>query len=144
MANNIIIELCAEDRVRLDKLTAALESRPDCSACARAVSEYTATVTQTRTEPTEAPKTETPADTHPIDEGLPWETAEAEAAPQTAKTYTISDLQEIARRLISPQSGKRDAAKEIITAYAPKISAIPEDKYGAVMAELIMLEKREG
>lgn len=45
---NITVELCAEDRARIDKVIeelANLAKRPDCSACAKGVAEYVSAAT---------------------------------------------------------------------------------------------------
>lgn len=44
--NTITIELCTEDRARLDAILTALESRPSCERCAETVAEMYTDATQ--------------------------------------------------------------------------------------------------
>lgn len=135
--NTIIIELCEDDRKRLDEIITFLgliyteyKSRP--------VSAEAATAPQTE----EKPK---PVETeHPVDDVSPHAAPAPVAEPEPAKDepqYTQADILAIVQRLIAPGSTKRAEAKAIVNDYAVKISAIPEDKYNEVMDRLVKLEK---
>lgn len=167
--NTIIFELSAEDRARLDKIIELLGHVPACDHCVegalkliqQAPAAQTAQEPEKRAEKAEAYvedkditdalraalapeiKATAPADEHPAPVELPWEEdlkkIEAAKAEQ-AKTYTHDDVLAIVRRLIAPGSAKRDKAKAIVNAYAPKISQIPEDKLAEVMTQLTELE----
>lgn len=123
--NHITIELCAEDRARLDRIIAALEGV--LVEADQAVEETTAPVAQ---EPAEEPQAEAPAATTPE----PEKPAEAEISAQ----FTLSDIQ---RKVVSlSAAGRKDEVRNIVKAYADRVSAIPEDKVDEVMAKLAALE----
>lgn len=157
MSNTITIELCAEDRARLDRLTAALERRA-CDKCvATAMAAMNAPQQPTEPDPirealtealaeaetpaeapqeaAEATEAETPATTQ-ADEEQPAAKADAgEAAPAA----TVDDIR--ARYVALVASGKKDAARDLIKSYnVAKISDIPADKCAEVMAKLNALE----
>lgn len=132
---NVTVELCSEDRARLDKILEAL------SGGKPAPMEPTPAPT-----PEEAPKAEvkeTPAPepeiADPINNDLPWGEAEKPAEEVTAEAI-LAKVQQLA----APGTGKRDACKKIITQYAANVSGIPADKRGEVMQQLLELEKSEG
>lgn len=130
-------ELCAEDRARLDKLTAALE----------------------QLAPITVQVADIPLDIMPTNNGIglgkmadtedhgdfveivtePEET-EAPAAPEepAAPQHTKAELQPKVVSLGS--AGKKEEVKEIIKQYAAKVSDIPEDKVDEVWAKLEQLE----
>ena len=143
MSNTITIELCAEDRARLDRLAAALERR-SCDKCvADAIKlaqlpqdstpaepvQNTATnveaeaAQESPTEAAEAPKADTLTTAPPAAE----EPTAAEPAPSApAKTVTRAELRSLA--ITVSQAGKRDEMAETIRLYAAKVSDVPEDK----------------
>lgn len=140
--NTITIELCAEDRARIDHLIKAIEnSTPHCDKCVKTLadvmkdttpitaSEIDQNATEATTLDTVLPETEnaTEAKTEapvPADDDLPFVTREA--------------LQRKAIELIN--AGKRGEVKDIVNDYAEKISGIPEDKLPEVYARLTELE----
>ena len=63
--------------------------------------------------------------------------APAQEAP-AAKPCTKADLSQLVVRLSA--AGLKAQVREIITAYADRVSNIPEDKYAEVMAKLTALE----
>lgn len=154
----VTIELCAEDRARLDTLIEKLSTRPDCERCAQGITHYvaatvaagvgptTSPTAPASTSPTAAPtsaqknaeETAAPAapaaslaDLHPVEEPTPFDEP---AVP----TVSRSDIQGKVVQLSA--AGKKPQVREIVQKYAPKISDIPEDKLGAVWAELTALE----
>ena len=134
--NNITIELCAEDRARQDKLAAKLDELIETLRAMKA------------TAATEAPKVETPTETHPAEEDLPWGSGEAETKPQEPEpvkepepTVTLAQIQQKVVQLAAGFEGKKKAAvREIVNAYAPKVSDLPEDKWPEIWEKLIALE----
>ena len=66
--------------------------------------------------------------------------APAAPAPEVpaAKSCTKADLSQLVVRLSA--AGLKAQVREIITAYADRVSNIPEDKYAEVMAKLTALE----
>lgn len=131
--NTITIELCAEDRARLDAILAALSGRPDCAQCAQISAAYAEELRATR-----------PAqkDEHPVADPFPAPEAETPAAPQEEpqtdeedeedKPVTHDDI-----RSVFMNAGENQAkVREIIQQYAKKISDIPVEKLGEVMKKL--------
>lgn len=53
---------------------------------------------------------------------------------------TLGDVQRKVVELCGPAHGKKAEVREIIKAYAPKVTGIPADKLGEVMAKLTALE----
>lgn len=96
MSNTITIELCAEDRARLDHINVNL------------------TELIMRVMGNQAPD---------MGEVL---------------QYKLEDIQQKVVALSA--SGKKAEVREIVKSYAEKVSAIPADKFGEVMAKLIGLE----
>lgn len=120
--STITIELCAEDRARLDAILAALSGRPDCAQCAQISAAYA-----------EEPRASRPAqkDEHPVADPFPAPEAETPTAPQEEPqpepempAVTHDDI-----RNVFMNAGQNQAkVREIIQQYARKISDIPADK----------------
>lgn len=145
MSNTITLELCAEDRARLDRLAEALE-RKACEKCVSTALEAYKAQEKTST-PAEAPKTPVneaeakpaPID-HPAAESLPW----GDAAPTTEakQTVTLEQIQQKVTQLAAADRGAKKAkVREIVNTYAPKVSDLPEDKWADVWDKLTALEK---
>ena len=157
MSNAITIELCAEDRARLDRLTAALERRA-CEKCAESALAAMATAQQpaepdpvqkalaealeqaetpveTPQEPAGAAEAEAPATTQAADE----QPAAAANAGEAAPVVTVDDIR--ARYVALVASGKKAEARDAIKSYGvDKISDLPADKCAEVLAKLNALE----
>ena len=134
MSNRITIELCAEDRKRIDELigfagwiVSEMKSKPNCMEFAP-----DGTITVKHEE-------------HPVDavepHGDPEPVAEPEAAP-AEKIYKVTkeDIMAKVQALAAPNNPKREQAKAIVKSYGAKVSDIPEDKYDEVMDKLVELE----
>lgn len=120
--NTITIELCLEDRKRIDLLTQALAANAaEYGVIIRNMPDAVTGLTLTQDAPTQAkPEPEPPA----------------EPAKPTA---TRADVQALVQKLATPTSGKRDAVKRIVNEYAQRVSEIPEDKLDEVMQRLTEL-----
>ncbi len=141
--NTIAIELCAEDRARLDRIYEALTTNVAGYVVGQLEKYYIENKTEAAPAAARAGDNEaaeehltvdTPAEEVPA-EGK--ETAKAEAveeAPQVSK----ADIQKKVVELSS--AGKKDQVREIVKAYADKVSTIPEDKLGEVWQKLTALE----
>ena len=142
MSNRIIIELCAEDRKRIDELIA--------------FAGLIASEMKSKNEPiimTNPATTAAPAEEHPVDAVAPHgepepvatvsevEKVEPVAVP-AEKVYTVTkaDIMAKVQALAAPNNPKREQAKAIVKSYGAKVSDIPEDKYDEVMAKLVELE----
>lgn len=147
--NNITIELCAEDRARIDNLTAALEKfhdvvtiklTPEQTQSMAALAEQAGATLK----PAEAPKAEgQSAGRVPMadPEIVPTPTPEpVTGAPEEEPDEPVT-LQDVRDEIIKlTAAGKKDACRDIVMKYAPKVSDIPEDKLAEVMKELKKLE----
>ena len=129
MSNHITIELCKEDRQRLDEVIAFLgllvgekHSKP-----------------QETVKDTEKPEQE---NTHPVDDVSPHAAPEPVAEP-TAPKWTKDDVQALVIKLAAPGTGKKDAARAIVYEYAKKVSDIPDEKLNEVMAKLNKLAEED-
>lgn len=124
----LTVELCAEDRARLDRIFSALES---CGT------PYSATL-EAAVEPQEAPKEEPKAEPTPEAE-LPGQMSFEESAPaEPAKVVELSDIQKKVVELSA--AGKKAEVREIVKKYADRVSAIPADKTAEVWEQLTALE----
>ena len=126
MSATITIELCAEDRARLDHINVNLtelilrvmgSQKIDMGEVLR------------KTAPELAGKL---AEQHPVTE--PFQELPKPETPQCK----LADIQQKVVALSA--SGKKAEVREIVKSYAEKVSAIPEDKFGEVMTRLTGLE----
>ena len=132
--NTITIELCAEDRARLDNILAALRSTvvlPAVEAEAVAPAQEAPAPAEElpfKPEPQkQTKKQEAPAPAAP-------EPKPAEAAPEV----DTATLQSKVVQLVN--AGKRDEAKAIILEYASCVSQVPAEKRAEVLNRLSKLE----
>lgn len=153
MSNTITIELCPEDRARIDRLIAAME-RKTCEQCV-------ATALDVMKQKYEAPAApvakEAPAETaqeHPVDasQDLPWDTeapakvetpAEPETPTEPAKEAVVPPLTDLQNMIIElTRKGLKEKAREIVQSYgAERASAVPEDKRAELLDKLNELKK---
>lgn len=115
--NTITIELCAEDRARIDRVIAALEAVP---AEPLGTPEKVETV-QPENVPAQEEETPTPA-------------VEEPAAPSVTKTDVQRKVVELSA------AGKKAEVRDIVKAYAVKVTDIPDDKVAEVWQRLVALE----
>lgn len=141
--NKIIIEFSAEDRARLDRIAELLEASNSLPEVRQAPEIATKreeapapVVTPAKEEkPAEAPKKapEMPGTAHP--QVMPK--VEEKAAP----IVTLAQIQQKVVQLAAGFNGSKKAAvREIVNAYAKKVSEIPADKWDEVWAKLTALE----
>lgn len=157
MSNTIVIELCQEDRERLDKLTAAME-RKACNTCVTAALEYKAAVLAeakadpiqeklaetlaNATDPVEAPKNATEEAeistqaTTPQEEETP--THEEPADEPTARTVDRAELR--AKVIELSAKGLKEQTRDIVKSYAQTVKDVPEDKVTECYDRLVALE----
>ena len=128
--NKITIELCAEDRARLDAIIAGLTGM-QCDMCTDRIKAKLAT-TAPQEPKTEAAEVFTPAE--------PEKPAEPAVEEHTAPAVTVTHA-DIQRKVIElSAAGKKDAVRAIVTTYAARVSDIPEDKLVEVLTKLQALE----
>jgi hypothetical protein len=145
MSNTITIELCAEDRARLDKIIEGLASTPRCDHGAKAVAETVAGITQSATEPQEAPKEEPKAETNPAEEAPQESTQDPEdsaLAEKVEPTVTLEQIQQKVVQLAASGAEKKAKVREVISAYGTKVSDLKDqpEKWGEVWEKLTALE----
>jgi hypothetical protein len=159
MSNTITIELCQADRDRvnhlidrLDGIGALLMQLIDSKATAAPTDDLTAqlkaTLDKAKQDPAEAPKNaagateeKTAPNTQPAEEVA---TAEEPAPSAEAEKPTVT-LEQIQQKVVQLAAGnggaKKAKVREIVNAYAKKVSDLPADKWTEVWDKLIALEK---
>lgn len=148
--NKITIELSAEDRARLDKLNQLLEAQitltqdilgnglptPKQTEPDELTAKLQAVVDRAKNAPEEPEEITSPVT--PETEETPTETEE----PQP--TVTLAQIQQKVVQLAAGYGGTKKAkVREIINAYAKKVSDLPEDKWAEVWDKLTKLEKED-
>ena len=130
MANIITIELCAEDRARLDRLSAALENARTPVIIEENLVEpedYNDTALYDTETPQEAPQ-------EVEDEQTPQET-------ETVQNESTVTKQDILQKVIALcGAGKKAEAKDVITTYADSVSDLPDSALVEVWDKLTALE----
>lgn len=135
---NLTLELCQEDRNRIDTLIAIGRE-----LCKKNISDVEpvapAETQQTAAETASAPATES---AHPVDAVAPWGEPVSEApAEEPAREVTAAELLALVQKLAAPGTGKRDKAKAIIQAYGAKVSDVPADKRAECLDKLTALDQ---
>lgn len=147
---NITHELCAEDRARIDRLTAALEAlnTPIVNIATAPIEQddiqqKLAETLANTSDPAEAPKnaTETTeASTPPVaqpQEEKPTEESDAQQEEPQKPTVTLAQIQQKVVELCAAQGGAKKAeVRAAVNAYAKKVSDLPEDKWIEVWNKL--------
>lgn len=125
--NSIIITLPTVE-AKLDRIIELLEQATthDCSKCTESVVKFVASELS-QAEQAEPQKEESPGQ-------LSFDTAPAPEKP----AVKLADVQKKVVDLST--AGQKDAVKAVIQAYAPRVSAIPEDKLAEVLEKLTALE----
>lgn len=118
--NRIVIELCAEDRSRLDAITAALRELSVAPAVAAP-----------------APA----AEEHPIDAPVTLFEAPAEppAPAPEVKPVSLGEFQKAIVTRCAESATMKAKVQDLVHKYADSVSLIPADKRAEVMAELAKL-----
>ena len=120
--NHITIELCKEDRQRLDEVIAFL------GLIAGELKNQPTPKTPVIDHPVDAPTTHLePAEEIPTEPAAP--------APEV-KIVPFAEFQAAVTRVVAKGPDQKAAAREIISKYGGSVSAVPEDKRAEAMAEL--------
>lgn len=137
--NRITIELCAEDRALLTRLAEALEHNThNCESCVQSAIKMTQAVAPA---PTEEPETE-PTTAEEVAPPAVTPTEEEKPAEEVKPSVTLAEIQQKVVHLCAGFEGKKKAAvREIVNAYAKKVSDLPEDKWAEVWEKLTALEQ---
>lgn len=145
MSNIITFELSAEDRARLDKLTAALLTRTEQVENYLAGNYDEGTPVEAPKTPTETTEADTPQTTPAEEEKptAPAEQSQAEALEPKEEKPAVT-LEQIQQKVVQLAAGfggtKKTQVREIINAHAKKVSDLPADKWTEVWEQLTALE----
>lgn len=159
--STIEIQLCKEDRARLDKIIEGLANiKPHCDKCVQSAStamrdmvenltaktepKAEADAPESLTTPQEEPKAQTQEVVNPVEESSTTEAVEVEAPPQEEKpTVTLEQIQQKVLTLAAAAGGAKKAqVRAIISNYGTKVSDLKEqpEKWDEVWARLAALE----
>lgn len=153
--NTITIELCAEDRARLDRLAEAMEKRA-CDSCVTSAPEIMksqqpdpvqkalAETLAKAEKPAEAPKTAPEATEAEALPTAPEKKEEPEEAKDSSDAPPVT-LEQIQKKVISSAAVNKDKkakVRKIINAYGSKVSDLKDkpDKWAEVWEQLTALE----
>lgn len=137
--NNITIELCAEDRARIDNLTAALEKFHDVVTI-KLTPEQTQRMADLAVQAGETLKPEPVAEA-PKAEPTPEPVAEAPKTEPTTEPVKEVKVEDVRAKIMQLNgAGKKDAVRDIVLSYAPNVGSIPADKRAEVLKKLNALE----
>lgn len=148
---NVTVNLCAEDRARLDKiidllsaraseeLKSGTEAKPQDDIqkkLAEVVASVSTETVENATEEAETPTPENP--TEPINEAQP-EPIEATQAEEPKKPSVT--MQMLTNKAITlSAAGMKDQVRDIVHQYAKTVTSLPEDKWDEVYEKLNALE----
>ena len=134
--NVITIELCAEDRARLDKVIELLGGlrQPDCSECVKGVASYMESAATALDAPV--------ANEEPAKENADLEAMLKKAiSPEPVKpTVTLEQIQKKATQIAAGSADKKAKLRAIVNQYAKKVTDLPESSWPTVWDELCKLE----
>ena len=135
---NVTMELCQEDRNRLDTLIAI-----GLELCKKNIFDVQPVApAETQQNTAEATNEQPPETAHPVDAAAPWGEPVSEApAEEPAREVTAAELLAMVQKLAAPGTGKRDKAKAIIQAYGAKVSDVPADKRAECLDKLTALDQ---
>ena len=139
---NITVQLCDEDRARLDKIIerlSTLNTHPDCSQCVKDVAK-TIDLANAAIDGQDAPEAPTPTENSTEVENEaraePAEATQAQEAPKPSVTMAMLT----SKAITLSAAGKKDQVRAIVHDYAQTVSALPEDKWDEVYKRLTALE----
>ena len=120
MSNRITIELCAEDRARLDKLASIMEA-------------HIAQAESKQPEPKEEQAEEEQAEEEQASQEEPTQ-------EELVKTVTHAELMAKVIELSAKDVKLKAQVRDVILVYAPRVKAVPEDKLAECYKKLVALE----
>ena len=134
--NTIKIELCAEDRARLDRVIELLGGlrRPDCSSCVEGVASYMAKAAEVM----DSQRTAAPA---PAPVEAPKAEPAVEAPASVKPSVTLEQIQKKATQIAAGSPEKKAALRALVNVYAAKVTDLPEAVWTEVWDGLCALEK---
>lgn len=140
----IEIQLCKEDRARLDRIIEGLDALKH-ETVQTPITKAEDTVPVSPTVPQDEPEAQTQELVNPTEETNTSEATEADAPPWEEKpTVTLEQIQQKVLQLATLSGGAKKAqVRTIISAYGSKVSDLKEqpDKWTEVWEKLTALEK---
>ncbi len=143
--NTITIELCAEDRARLDRIAELLTNVGKCGASKPVTTDKADVLASIGAE---RPVYDTEEDeSQGNTQAQPEKVPEAPPAAQTvtteeskAQTAPEVKLEELQRLVVTlARGGKKEEVRELVKSYADKVTEIPAEKRGEVYAQLLKI-----
>ena len=132
--NKIVIELCTEDRARLDAIIAGLEKFPRVGLDLASGPDFTVSAPAAEAHPIDAPVEhfDPPA-------ADPEPAVDPEPVPAPAPVVSLGEFQKaiVVRCAASPEMKKKVQA--LVKKYAESVSLVPEEKRAEVLAALAEL-----
>lgn len=124
---HVTVELCAEDRARLDAILAAMTKGYTVLGTVEEATETAQELTKAKGYEVIAPEPEEPTEAT---------TVEAEAPAAEEPTVKREDIRRKVVELSTAGKKAKAEVRTVIQAYAPKVSAIPEDKLTEIWTKL--------
>lgn len=158
--STIEIQLCKEDRARLDQIIEGLANiQPHCDKCVKSASTAMHDVVETLTAknepkaeadapvspttPQEEPKAQPQELVNPVEESATADAVEVEAPPQEEPKVTLAQISQKVLTLAAAAGGAKKAqVRAIISNYGTKVSDLKDqpEKWDEVWAKLTALE----
>jgi len=134
----VTFELCAEDRKRLDDVLEGLVSR--CDSCVELMAQAPVKAEE-QSDRNEQVTSKLDASCQQVTGKLEEaeEPAPALESQEEAPTVKREDIQKLVVTLSA--AGKKDQVREIVKAYADKVSTVPENKLHEVFMRLSALQE---
>lgn len=139
MSNTITIELCAEDRARLDKIIEGLSNLT--APAITIVTQKVEAPAEETTVPQEATETHTDENVTSAEE-VASQPEPVEDIPTQMKPLVTHDMirQKVTQLMASGDPQKKDATRNIVKAYANNVTSLPQDKWPEIWDKLTALE----
>lgn len=142
--NKIIIELCAEDRERIDKLTESLKALQPIELKVEPLEGVIAGVEPFGMWSPQEVETPEPEKTPEAPAEAPQAPAETEPTPEPVKTEPSVDLAQIQQKVVQlcASGEKKAAVRAVINEYGAKVSDLKDqpEKWDEVWAKLCKIE----
>lgn len=137
----IVVEMCPEDRARLDAILEELKSsRPNCERCVSAMGESWKNATAAAMHPVDAVPPATVEDVAPAPDPAP-DPAPAAAGPAPApateeEKYTLEKVRSAVMTASRKSPELKKKVKALLNQYAESVTKLQEADYPAFMTEL--------
>ena len=145
----IVMELCPEDRARLDAILEELKSsRPNCERCVSAMGESWKNATAAAQHPVDAVPPATVEDVAPAPDPAPAPApAAADPGPAPApeeEKYTLEKVRSAVMSASRKSPELKKKVKALLNQYAESVTKLPEVDYPVFMAKLNALVNSGG